>query len=45
MLISQYNFQMNKPTPKIYHTLNCSSYNQALINRGNIAMWFDPNTQ
>ena len=36
---------MNKPTPKIYRTLNWSSYNRALINRGNIAIWFDPNTQ
>ena len=44
-LIPQYNFQMNKPTPKIYRTTNWSSYNQALINRGNIAIWFDPATQ
>jgi len=36
---------MNKPRPKIYRTLNWSSYNRALINRGNIAIWFDPNTQ
>ena len=36
---------MNKPTPKIYRTTNWSSYNRALINRGNIAIWFDPNTQ
>jgi hypothetical protein len=42
---SQYNFQMNKPTPKIYRTTNWSSYNRALINRGNIAIWFDPATQ
>ncbi len=40
-----YNFQMNKPPPKIYRTLNWSSYNRALINRGNIAIWFDPKTQ
>ncbi len=33
---------MNKPTPKIYRTTNWSSYNRALINRGNIAIWFDP---
>lgn len=33
---------MNKPTPKIYRTTNWSSYNQALINRGNISIWFDP---
>jgi hypothetical protein len=36
---------MNKPTPKIYRTTNWSSYNRALINRGNIAIWFDPATQ
>ena len=28
--------QMNKPTPKIYRTLNWSTYNRALINRGNM---------
>ena len=36
---------MNKPTLKIYSTLNWSTYNRALINRGNIAIWFDPKTQ
>ena len=36
---------MNKPAPKIYRTTNCSSYNKALINRGNILIWFDPKTQ
>ena len=36
---------MNKPTPKIYLTLNWSLYNRALINRENIAIWFDPATQ
>lgn len=36
---------MNKSTPKIYRTTNWSSYNRALINRGNIAIWFDPNTE
>ena len=36
---------MNKPTPKIYRTSNWQAYNQALINRGNIAIWFDPKTQ
>ena len=36
---------MNKPTPKIYRTINWSTYNRALINRGNIAIWFDPKTQ
>ena len=36
---------MNKPTPKIYRTTNWSSYNRALINRGNICIWFDPKTQ
>lgn len=45
MLIGQYNFKMNKPTPKIYRTTNWSSYNRALINRGNISVWFDPKTQ
>ncbi|KCX87277.1 tnpA domain protein, partial [Acinetobacter baumannii 6112] len=33
---------MKKPTPKIYLTTNWSSYNQALIKRGNISIWFDP---
>ena len=36
---------LNKPTPKIYRTTNWSSYNQALIKRGNISIWFDPKTQ
>ena len=36
---------MNKPPPKIYRTTNWSSYNRALINRGNISIWFDPKTQ
>ena len=36
---------MNKPTPKIYRTTNWASYNRALINRGNITIWFDPTTQ
>ena len=36
---------MNKPAPKIYRTTNWSSYNRALINRGNISIWFDPNAQ
>ncbi|MDI9820630.1 IS5/IS1182 family transposase, partial [Acinetobacter baumannii] len=36
---------MNKSTPKIYRTTNWSSYNRALINRGNIAIWFYPATQ
>ena len=36
---------MNKPTPKIYRTMNWSSYNRALINRGNISIWLDPGTQ
>ena len=36
---------MNKPAPKIYRTTNWSSYNRALINRGNISIWFDTKTQ
>ena len=36
---------MNKPPSKIYRTTNWSSYNQALIKRGNISIWFDPSTQ
>ncbi|MDI9668869.1 IS5/IS1182 family transposase, partial [Acinetobacter baumannii] len=36
---------MNKSTTKIYRTTNWSSYNRDLINRGNIAFWFDPATQ
>ncbi|WP_331276182.1 hypothetical protein [Acinetobacter sp. TR3] len=35
---------MKKPVPKIYRTTNWSSYNQALIKRGNISIWFDPKT-
>ncbi|CAA0286048.1 transposase [Acinetobacter baumannii] len=36
---------MKKPVPKIYQTTNWSTYNQALVNRGNITIWFDPKTQ
>ncbi len=36
---------MNKPTPKIYCITNWSSYNRALINRGNLTIWFDLKTQ
>ncbi len=36
---------MKKPTHKIYRTTNWSVYNRALINRGNIAIWFDPKNQ
>lgn len=36
---------MNKPTPKVYRTTNWSSYNRALIDRGDISIWFDPKTQ
>ena len=36
---------MKKPTLKIYCTTNWSSYNQALIKRGNISIWFDPQTK
>ena len=36
---------MKKLAHKIYRTTNWPSYNQALINRGNISIWFDPNTQ
>jgi len=38
-----YNLAMSKPTTKIYQTGNWSFYNQALINRGNITLWFDDN--
>jgi len=36
---------MNKLIPKVYRTTNWSSYNKALINRGNISIWFDLITQ
>lgn len=36
---------MKKPTPKIYRTTNWPSYNRAVINRGNISIWFAPTTQ
>ena len=42
---SQYNSLMNKPAPKIFRTTNWSTYKRALINRGNISIWFDPLTQ
>ena len=41
----RYNFQMKKPTHKIYRTTNWPAYNRALMSRGNIAIWFDPATQ
>ena len=31
--------------PKIYRTTNWPSYNRALVNRGNISIWFDAKTQ
>jgi len=36
---------MNKLIPKVYRTTNWPFYNKALINRGNILIWFDPTTQ
>ena len=36
---------MKKPASKIYRTTNWPSYNQALIKRGNISIWFDSQTQ
>ena len=36
---------MKNPASKIYRTTNWSSYNQALIKRGNISTWFDPQTK
>ncbi|WP_228722483.1 transposase [Acinetobacter sp. B51(2017)] len=36
---------MKTPAPTIYRTTNWSSYNQVLTKRGNISIWFDPNTQ
>ena len=36
---------MKKPAPKIYRTTNWPLYNRALINRGNIFIWFGPTTQ
>ena len=36
---------MNKPISKIFRTTNWSTYKRALINRGNISIWFDPLTQ
>jgi len=36
---------MNESIPKVYRTTNWCSYNKALINRGNISIWFDPTTQ
>jgi len=44
MLLQQYNFQIKKPTPKIYRITNWPTY-KALINRRNISIWFDPQTQ
>ena len=36
---------MNKPAPRTYRTTNWSTYNKALIGRGNISIWFDSATQ
>ena len=36
---------MNKPTLRTYRTSNWSTYNKALISRGNISIWFDSATQ
>jgi hypothetical protein len=36
---------MKKSASKIYRTTNWPTYNRALINRGNITIWFDPKTQ
>ena len=36
---------MKNPASRIYRTTNWCSYNQALINRGNISIWFNPKTQ
>ena len=36
---------MKKPTPISHRTTHWSSYNRALINRGNISICFDPKTQ
>uniref|UniRef100_UPI003AF6569E transposase n=1 Tax=Acinetobacter baumannii TaxID=470 RepID=UPI003AF6569E len=36
---------MKKPVQKIYQTTYLSTYNQALVNRGNITIWFDQKTQ
>lgn len=36
---------MTKPVSKKYRITNWSTYNQALMNRGNISIWFYPTTQ
>ena len=36
---------MDKPAPRTYRTTNWSTYNKALISRGNISIWFDSATQ
>jgi hypothetical protein len=33
---------MSKPTPSRYRTLNWSSYNASLRERGSLTVWFDP---
>ena len=35
---------MSKPAPTRYRTLNWSSYNAALRERGSLMVWFDPST-
>jgi len=35
---------MSKPAPTRYRTLNWSSYNAALRERGSLTVWFDPST-
>lgn len=36
---------MNKCTPNIYLKINYLTQNLALINQGNLSIWFDPKTQ
>ena len=36
---------MKKPAPRTYGTTNWSTYNKALISRGNISIWLDSATQ
>lgn len=40
-----YNLAMTKPHKQKYKTTNWSEYNQALVNRGNLFIWFDSKMQ
>ena len=36
---------MSRPKPPTYRTTNWHDYNAALVRRGSLAIWFDPESQ